>query len=653
MKHFILGTAGHVDHGKTSLIKALTGIDCDTHPEEKRRGITINLGFAHLDLGSELCLGVIDVPGHRDFVHTMVGGASGLDLAMLVIAADGGVMPQTREHLNILDALGVRGGLVVINKMDLADPEMLPLVLEEISDLTRGTFLENAPLCRVSALSGEGLDGLKSSIAALAGATTPRLSGHAFRMYIDRAFSVSGFGPVVTGSVISGALGLDSRPRLLPGGHDPLRIRRLERHGRETEEVLAGDRASINLVGLPIQAYGRGMVISDRALPATTMMDARLRLFPSCPRVGLWSRVAFHLGTFECQARMHLLDCDGAAGGDTVLVQVHLEQETVMQQGDRFVIRRSSGDSTMGGGEVLDVMPLHHRRRTEKVAGDVGRLAAGGLSELVAGAACKRYRPVCHDEIAVALNVSEEDVLRTIAAGMPQTVASYHRDGRAVLMVKSRHGRLRERLCRAVEAHHGRNPLKPGGLSEAELMGKLDVGGGSSGEFWLECLLREMEAEGILKQVENTWALNSHRVRMDDRTQALLAALDGHLRASGMQTPLMSELQDLAGKKGVDGKELDRLLRFLMDQRRAYNVDGNYLHAETVDRCRIKLLSELARRKEGMTVADFRTLVDGNRKICLLMLALFDGEGVTRRSGDDRLITPKGRDFLAKAPPGG
>ncbi|MBN1673777.1 MAG: selenocysteine-specific translation elongation factor [Kiritimatiellae bacterium] len=647
MKHLILGTAGHVDHGKTALIKALTGIDCDTHKEEKRRGITINLGFAHLDLSAGLSVGIVDVPGHKDFVHTMVGGASGIDMALLVVAADSGVMPQTREHLQIMDILGIRTGLIALSKIDLADEDIAFMAEEELQNLTRGSFLAEAPITRVSSVTGEGLATLKQRIEETAERAAPRPRGEVFRMFVDRIFSVSGFGTVVTGSVISGKLRVGDDARLLPGPEKELRVRRLERHGKEVEEVGGGDRASINLVGLNREDFRRGMIVADRMLRSTTRLDAKLRLFQHAQRFRLWSQVVFHLGTFEAAARVHLIDRDQLGGGETALVQVHLDRPCVVQHGDRFVVRNSASDTTLGGGEIIDAAPLHHRRRPGRLLADLAKIAAGNLPELVAAEVSKRSRAVSYREIADALNVAHEEVRRVVQDGLPDDVVVYSDAGALYLIVRREHEALRDQVLKSLAAHHRRNPLDERGRTTEELLGVLGIARDSAGEMVLRLMLEKLQGEQAVKSVAHTWTLNDHDVVIGPETKADIEFVEGLIDIPGMKTPLLSDLKRAAKNRRMDERQLMHVLRYLVAQGKAYFVDGHYLHASIVDECRDRLLRALAKRTEGMTVADFRDLVRGNRKICLLLLAIYDAEGITERDGDLRTLTNKGRARLA------
>lgn len=645
MKHIIMGTAGHVDHGKTALVKALTNFDCDTHPEEKKRGITINLGFSHLDLDNGNSLGIVDVPGHKDFVHTMVGGASGIDFVCLVIAADSGVMLQTREHLQILNILGVKTGLVVLTKTDLVDSEILELAKEEIKEFVAGTCLENCPIVEVSAKTGQGIDDLRKQLTEISKQISERSAGKVFRLFVDRIFTVSGFGTVVTGSVLTGQLAKDQKAYLLPGINDELRARRVERHGKEVEAVKAGDRASINLLGLNKESFKRGMVVSDRQLKETQMIDVRLKLFPNSPKFGLWTQVVFHVGTYEKQAKVHLIDKDVALGGETVLAQVHLDAPVVLLHGDKFVIRNSSSDITLGGGEVIDAAPLHHRRRSEKSVKEVKSIAQGELAQLVFAEAHKRYAAVSSQDIADILNIAPEEVLSVINKGVPEDIVKYFADSEAILIVKPKHEQFIKSILSVIKGFHRRNPLSDKGISKAELMGTLGVGEGTAAEKLLVLVLADLEKQNLVSRKNKNWTIFGHQVELSEKMKRDMGLIEGYLKSTGMQTPLMSEIETIARKNSISDKDLKQILHFLIKSGRAYKINDDYLHSSVVNSCRQKLLQKLAQTKQGLKVADFRDLVSGNRKICLLLLAQYDNEGVTKRAGDFRVITEKGAKY--------
>lgn len=635
-KRLILGTAGHIDHGKTALVRALTGIECDTHKEEKQRGITIHLGFAHLTLSSGDAVGIVDVPGHAAFVRTMVAGASGVDFCLMVIAADEGVMPQTREHLQILDILGVRTGLIAITKTDLVDSDIAEMAALEAAEVTRGTVLEGCPMVPVSSKTGEGLERLRTEIEKIALSVAQRPLGEVFRLYVDRSFAVKGFGTVVTGSVLGGRLHQGDTAYLLPGG-DEARVRRLERYGEETDMVSAGDRASINLAGVDTQRFGRGVLVSDRPLRNTRLLDGRLRVFEHARGFGLWSRVTLYLGTYESQARMHLIDADSVAGGQEALVQFELAQDCVAQAGDRFVIRSTSSDITLGGGEIIDAFPLHHRRRPRKLVDRMQRLAEG-KGALLAAEVEKRMVPLKDSELADIMNMSTGDIRSLAAQGLSSQVGTVTRGGDIYFYRADLPAQWRRRLLSSLDSLHRRNPLDPSGMTLGQALGAVGLPPDSASEAVLVPLLDDMVAEGALRTVGHTWARGSHSAEVSPRMQRRIAFVEQYLKDSGMKTPLMSELGTHAAREGIDQSALHQVLRHLVRRGKAYQIEGQYLHASIVDSAREKLCAALRTRPQGLTVAEFRDLVQGNRKICLLMLSQFDEEGTTRREGDRRVL---------------
>lgn len=645
MKHCIIGTAGHIDHGKTALVKALTGIDCDTHKEEKRRGITITLGFAHLTLASGDSVGIVDVPGHRDFVHTMVSGASGIDCVLLVIAADEGVMPQTREHLAICQILGIGSGIIVINKADLVDEETMAHVKSSVREAVQGTFLQDAVMAEVSCLSGQGMDGLRAAIAAIVGQVPERPSGGLFWMYIDRIFSVSGFGTVVTGSVKSGVLRTGCEAYVLPP-QKKVRVRRMERFGAEVSEVAAGDRASLNLVGISKEEFMRGMLVSDRPLTSSTLLDVRLRLFDGVRPLELWSQAMFIMGTFEAQARIHLLEHDRLKGGETGLAQLHLPHPCVAQTQDAFVLRSSSSDMTVGGGKIVDPHPLHHRKRRSGLVDELKQIAEGKLPKLVAIEAAKHQKGIDHVSIARTLNVSPQDVLAVLEQGSAPGVVTYPSAAKTYCTSRQHHDSLVAQTVKYLSAFHQTHPFDEAGRTAEELQGMLGMGAGGDAAVRTNLALDKMVRDGTLKRIGRTYSLSSHSVKLSKEEQAQMQTVEELLKTSGIKAASCDDLASLAQRQGIDEKRLRQLLDFLVAKKAAYYVDAHYLHAPIVDRCRKTLLEALSKTGEGLTVARFRDLVSGNRKICLLLYALFDGEGITERRGDVRVITEKGKAAL-------
>src|SRR3989441_1209921 len=386
--HTVVGTAGHIDHGRTALVRALTGIDTDRLPEEKARGITIDIGFAYLEEPDGLMIEIVDVPGHERFVKNMLAGVGGIDLAMLVVAADEGVMPQTREHLAICSLLHIKSGLCVLTKRDLAEADWIELVRDDLAALVRGTFLEGAPIVAASAKTGEGLPELRATLAGLARRVPPKASGRLPRLPIDRVFTVKGFGTVVTGTLTEGRLRVDDRVEVYPRGIQA-KIRGLQAHGHPVGEARAGQRTAVNLQGVERTALERGDVLgAPGPLLSSPLVDGTLELLPAAPRpLKARDRVRFHAGTSEIMARVLLLDRTELAPGESTYARFRLERGLVALPGDRFVIRSYSPMITIGGGTLLDVSPPRFKRKAPALLAHL-RLLEGGsdaeaLEELV------------------------------------------------------------------------------------------------------------------------------------------------------------------------------------------------------------------------------------------------------------------------------
>jgi selenocysteine-specific elongation factor len=642
MKHLIMGTAGHVDHGKTALIQALTGIDCDTHREEKERGITINLGFAHMRLPSGDTLGIVDVPGHRDFVHTMVGGASGIDFALLVVAADGGVMPQTREHLQIMDVLGIRTGLVALTRVDLTPDDLADIAEEETRELLAGTFLDACPIVRTSPVTGQGIEELHSAIAGISRRIETRPRGDLFRMFIDRIFSVSGFGTIAAGSVMGGAVREGDTLLLLPDVQKKLRVRRLERAGEEVDEVVAGDRASMNLIGLDRHDFSRGMLVSDRRLQSTLLLDVELRLFEHEQSFDIWTHAVLHIGTYEHGVRVHLLDRNSLSGSETGLAQIHLDVPCVAQHGDRFVLRSASSDITLGGGRVLDPAPLHHKRRPQKLLDALRQLADGGFPALAAAEVRKRPHAIDADAVARALNATPEDAAAALADALPADILSDDIDGKPWFMARALSGRFGERALAALAAFHAANPLVAEGRTEKQLAGLIGVDGDAVAGT-VRMVVHALQADGAVRQAGHTWVLAGHDVRPDAAFQAEIDFIADRIADAGRQCPRVTDLQEAAAGRDIPEPRLQQILHYLLDRGDIHTADGIYVHSAVVDCCRTLLLDAFAACPDGVGVGDFRDLLGASRKLCLLLFALYDAEGLTRRAGDVRVLTSAAR----------
>ncbi len=632
-----MGTAGHVDHGKTSLIKALTNIDCDTHKEEKRRGITINLGFSYLNLPKGESIGIIDVPGHKDFINTMVGGACGIDFVLLVIAADSGIMPQTIEHLNIINALGIKKGIVALTKIDLVDEELAEIAKYEIMEFLEKTSLKNASIVGVSSVTGQGKDELISAIEKIIADVEEKDKGDLFRLYIDRIFNVKGFGNVVTGSVLNGSVEVGSDVFLLPGNYPKLRVRSIERHGNAVERVVAGDRAAINLIGLKKEDFIRGMIISNKSLKETMMVDACISLFDAEAELSTWSNITFHTGTFECQARMHMLDKDSIKQNEEAIVQIHFTKPTILVNKDKFIIRNSSEDKTLGGGYIIDVSPLHHKKRTPTLIESLSHLSTNILDEhsinnVINIELKKEFRPFAPEEIAERLHMITEQVIFEIQ-NKPFSFKVYNSNESLILIDSNYNNAFKEKIIKALKEYHKENPIFPDGLEPNEIIGKLGLSKIKLGKTFLELLLSEMEKEGSIEKNKNTWIIKGHQALLDNKVKEEINWLENEILKYELQKPVMSEIEEKSVIQKISKHDLKMYLSYLIREGKIYFYNNEIIHSSFVNKFRTLLLKELVNKENGIEVNEFKTKMNATKRFCLLLVDIFEAEKIISKKG--------------------
>ncbi len=629
MRHVVAGTAGHIDHGKSTLVRALTGIDPDRLKEEKERGITIDIGFAHLDLGEGLTLGIVDVPGHERFVKNMLAGVGGIDLVMLVIAADEGVMPQTREHLAICQLLRVRTGLVVLTKADLAEPEWLELVQEDVRGTLRGTFLEGQPIVPVSAKTGEGLAALREHLARLARAVPSRGTDATFRLPIDRVFTIRGFGTVVTGTVWAGQVGLEERVEVYPRGLEA-KVRGLQTHGKAVAAAVAGQRTAVNLQGVERVALERGDVLSlPGLLRPTLVLDATGELLADAPApLKPRQRVRFHIGTSEVMARVHLLEGTELLPGGRGYVQLRLEAAVVALPGDRYVIRSYSPMVTIGGGELLDVAP-GRARRSPALLQHLAVLERGA-PEAVVEEHLRRVGPGgARTTDLRARTPFGPDALRGLLGALTAS-------GRALLVDREWYvhveaaERLREAAVQALGAFHAREPLKSG-MSKEELRTRV----GAVEERVFLHLVEGLVGAGAIAVERDKVRLAGHQVRLDTRQQGLLARLEAEFRDAGVTAP---SVEEAFARLQMTRPEEQALLQLLLDERRLVRIkEGLYMHAEPLRAAEARVAAFLHERKE-ITPQDIKDLLGISRKYAIPLLEYLDAQRLTVRVGDKRVL---------------
>ncbi len=644
-KHLIMGTAGHVDHGKTTLIKALTGYDCDTHKQEKERGITINLGFSHLDLSNGNSVGIVDVPGHADFIKTMVAGACGIDFVLLVIAADEGIMPQTKEHLEIMKTLGITNGIIVLNKIDLVDEELMELATEEVMDFVKDSFLNDAPIIQVSSQTKQGIEELINEISTLIDPIPQRKTEGLFRMYIDRIFTQEGFGTIVNGSIISGTISKNEPVFLLPNEKE-LRIRRLEHHGKEVNQVSAGDRASFNLVGFKQKDFKHGMVLSNKKIKSTKLIDIKLNIYQNDVTLGLWNQVIFLLGTNRLMVRIHLLDRDHLKSGESCLAQVYLPHPIITQYNDKFIIRNSSGNLTLGGGHVVDPYPLHHRRRRKTQVEIVKKIASGELEEMVAAEVRKSALPISQKTIAEYLDVNPDDIIEVIFQKLPGDIIFYQSQDETILLNKKMNTVYQNKILTGLKDFHIKNPLKNSGRTFKELMGIFGEDQTQETKITLTQILQNLEERSKLRKEGNSWILASHKVNLKDEIKTMIKKADDLIRSKGNNAVDPTELSDLAINEKISRKQMEQIVSYLIDNGNIYFLQQKYLHSTLIEKAKKVILEQLSNSIEGIKVSQLRDILNTNRGTAMILLEFFDSENITLRKGNFRFLTKKYKDKI-------
>ena len=643
MKHLTIGTAGHVDHGKTTLIKSLTGFDCDTHKDEKKRGITINLGFTHLKLPSGITVGIVDMPGHKDFIHTMAKGSAGIDIALLVIAANEGLMQQTREHINIMNMLGLTCGLTVITKTDTTDSSTLSKTEDETKTYLNTTFLKNSPIVKYSAITGEGLEDIVAAIDTLAQNKKERPCNGPFRMFVDRVFSKPGFGTIVTGSALNGTLRPDSQVHLHPKDISNIKVKNIERFDKKADSVSAGDRTAINLAGIKYENIKRGMVIADRSLHSTSMIDAKISLFKETKVLRSWSDVMFHAGGYSFKVKIHILNDDLLKAGESGFAQIHLPSPSILRHGDCFIIRSSSGERTLGGGYILDSQPLHHKRRRSIVTDKLKNIADNGITELIAQKVEEYSSAVSLTEIAKKINFSEDELLSTIKDNKPTNTLSHDTTEEILLLNETTAKTMANTIIENISSFQKENKFEKRGLTEQEIANHFNTSDISeTGKQWLtQHLITAPEIKSKICKVNNTWTINNRANTNDTPVHPKAMAIENFLKDNGqkLKIPTKPEWATLMNSIKINEKELKQILFLLAKNKLIYKaVKDIYLHSSIVDDTRIKLIDALKDNNKGITVAEFRDLIQGNRKIAIAMLAIFDNERTTIRKDDYRFL---------------
>jgi selenocysteine-specific elongation factor len=636
MRHVIVGTAGHIDHGKSALVLALTGTDPDRWEEEKRRGITIDLGFAHLDLGADLRIGFIDVPGHERFVKNMLAGVAGIDLLILVVAGDESIKPQTREHFDICKLLGIRRGLIVITESDLVEREVLDLVRLEVQEFVAGSFLAGAPVVAVSARTGGGLEELKNELRRLSMEAPPKPADLPFRLPIDRAFVMKGFGTVVTGTLITGTVAKEDEVEIFPLGKRA-RVRGIEVYNAPADRSTAGQRTALNLVGMEARQITRGMVLAAPGLfQPTTSLDCNLSLLPSARPLKNHAPVHFHCGTAEMLARVVLLEGKEMQPGATSFVQLRLSEPGLFVPGDRFIVRQFSPVTTIGGGGVLANAPPKHRPRDPATL-EFLRVWEHGEPEARIELLAQQAGEASPTALAARTGWKPADILRVAKSLEAQKRLVLLGQPPSLLVHAAHFERLTKRLIEQLEKFHVANPLVAG-LPKEDLRSQLSVGRGAHSipsPALLNALLQFLARQGKIEVQGELVRLGGRTIQLSAEETAARDQIAAAFEKAGLAVPTAREV--LANLR-LDRARAEKLLRMLVKENVLHKVTEDLIFHQSALR---GLREILARRKplnNHLGVTDFKELTGLSRKYAIPLLEYLDRERVTRREGEVRII---------------
>ena len=626
MKNVILGTAGHIDHGKTTLIKALTGRETDNLKEEKQRGISINLGFTYFDLPSKKRVGIVDVPGHEKFIKNMLAGACGIDIVLLVIAADEGVMPQTIEHLDILNYLDVKKGIIVLTKCDLVDEEFIELVKDDVREKTKGLFIEGASIVEVDSVSRRGLDKLVQKIDEISEDIEEKKTDAPSRMSIDRVFSLKGFGTIVTGTLIEGKISVDDEMTIYPS-EKKVKVRNLQVHGCDVKTAYAGQRTAINLSNIKVSEIQRGDVIAQTgSVEESMMIDVNISLVEHCKKsLKHWDRIRIFHGTKQILCRIVPLNEDEIQYGESGYAQLRLEEKIVAKKGDRFIIRSYSPMDTIGGGVIIDTAPKKHKIYDESVIEALKIKEKGELKDIL--------------EEYLKLNLSNYITLKELVSYTGEK-EEYVKEGLNALIDEnkvfcvnkyylhiSHYQKLKERVIDILTKYHKQYRLRNGILKE-ELRSKVD---NSLKVKDMDVILNKMVEEKDIKVQDNLVSNYDFEVKFNQKQLSIKKEIEDKSRKNGLNSLMTKD--DICNKN----KFYEEVLEALTGETIQKLDDAYYIDKKVYENVKKDLLEYLNKNKE-ITVAQFRDITKSNRKISIVMLEHFDRNRITKRVEDKRIL---------------
>ena len=633
MKHIIVGTAGHIDHGKTTLIRAITGRDTDRLEEEKRRGISIDLGFTYFDLPSGKRAGIIDVPGHEKFIKNMLAGAMGMDVVILVIGADEGIMPQTKEHMAILDLLGTKKGFVVLTKIDLVDDEWRKLVVEDIRNETKGTFLENCDIIPASSMTGEGIDKVISAIDKAADEVEERDFTGTPRLPVDRVFVLPGIGTIVTGTLLSGTFKVGDEVQIFPG-NKVCRIRSLQVHDEDVSIAYAGQRVAANLAGVKKNEIQRGDVLGYKgSMKKTMMIDGKIRLLKDISRsIENRTRLRLYIESKEVLCRIILLDKESLYPGESAYVQLRLEEEIVAKKGDKFILRFYSPMFTIGGGEIIEVNPEKKKRFDEKIIKELELKEKGDTSHVIEKIIFEKSRlyPTIKD-ISMYSVIPEEKVEEEVKKlSKADKIILFPLTKDTAVIHKDYFERLKNNIINELNIYHKDNPLKAG-ISKEELRSKyLKDTKQKVGDLFINYMIEK----GYIKQVKESISLKEFEIKYNDVQQKIREEIEKVYMDSELNPPNKEEILRIMK---YDKKETEKVFAALLDEGIILKIkDDFFIHKEIYLKA-LNILEEYFKNNDKISVGNYRDLLNTNRKAALNLLENFDEMKITKRIDNERI----------------
>ncbi|MDR2832397.1 MAG: selenocysteine-specific translation elongation factor [Streptococcaceae bacterium] len=629
MTNIVIGTAGHIDHGKTTLIKALSGIETDTTKEEKKRGMSINLGFAYMKLPNGLNVGLVDVPGHEKFIKNMVAGLPGVNMILLVIDAAEGIMPQTKEHMDILTLLGVENFIIVLSKADTVDADLKELVIEDIKEQLQETKLKDAPIIETDSVTGTGIEELKMKIQEFATTLPERKNSGQPRLNIDRIFSVKGFGTVVTGTLLDGTIKLGDELYLYPG-KKKVRVRNIQVHEKDVEQATSGQRTALNLANVKSEEIERGYVLSaGENLESTWMIDVKVTSLPeNITGIGLWDRVRFLIGTREVMARTVPIGQELINAGEEGFLQLRLEEEVLVKEKDRFILRSYSPMYTIAGGEVLDAQASKHKRFQEQVMESLKAKEAGSLDELVLDFLFNKKTPFAKPkELSEYLGNSIEEINEIIAVLVEENKLFETTNG---LLEQKRFGKLAQVSTEILQAYHKKYRLRSG-IPIEEYRSQMRTTFSSDKEIasFIELLLRNNQ----VNEVNKTLATSDFEVKMNKYQLDAKNKIEMTLRKNGFMPVVKEELYSLE-------KNAEEVLEALANQSVMFLNHEEVISMENYQKA-IDLTKNFIKENGKMTLGEFRDISNSSRRASMLILESLDKEGYTKRVENYRVLGEK------------